>query len=397
MNVTILGSTGSIGCSTLDVIHQVNDADDQRIDVECLIAGGNVDLLAQQARAANAKIAVVRDESRYSDLKAALAGTSIEVAAGEAAILEASSRPVDNTMAAISGTPGLLPTLAAINAGNTILLANKETMVCAGPVVIDLAKKKGVDIIPVDSEHNAIWQVLETGNTVEKVTLTASGGPFREWTLDRMKTASVADALAHPNWSMGAKNSLDSATLMNKGLELIEAAYLFDIDESQIDVLVHRQSIIHAMVSYQDGSVLAQMGAPDMRIPIAHALGGGSRFKTNVERLDLIALAQLDFEAPDHIRFPALHLARLACRNGALGTSVFNAANERAGEAFLAGRCSFLHISDLVQLALEKALDKGNNEMPRSVSCVDDVLHVTALVNRLVDDSLRDRTESFYA
>ena len=388
MKISVLGSTGSIGCSTVSVVEFARSNGNHTVEIDALVAGRDVRKLAEQAIRTNAKLAVVREDSQYENLKAALSGSGIEVAAGEAAVLEASSRPVNKTMAAISGTAGLLPTLAAIDAGNTILLANKETMVCAGPMVKRRAQSKGVNIIPVDSERNAIFQVLEKESPIESMTLTASGGPFRTATLAELETATVEKALAHPNWSMGAKNSLDSATLMNKGLELIEAAYLFDLPEDKIDVLVHPQSIIHAMVAYEDGSVLAQLGMPDMRTPIAYALGFPSRLKTEVKRLKLSEIARLDFEEPDNERFPALELARLACRHGALGTSVFNAANERAGEAFLARKCRFNDISDLVRFALEKSLDKANNEMPRSVENVEDVLGVTQLVRNWIDERL---------
>lgn len=388
MRVSILGSTGSIGRSTLSVIAHVNSLDKEHIEIDALIAGRDAESLARQARTVGARLAVVSDHRQYQVLKHELSGSGIEVAAGEAAVLEAASRPVDKTMAAIAGTAGLLPTLAAIDAGNTILLANKETMVCAGPIVKERARERSVEIIPVDSEHNAIFQVLEKGNRIEKITLTASGGPFRTFSRGEMKNATISAALAHPNWSMGAKNSLDSATLMNKGLELIEAAYLFDLDECQIDVLIHPQSIVHAMVSYIDGSVLAQLGTPDMRIPIAHALGGGDRLETVAKRLDLIEIKHLVFEAPDPVRFPALDLARQAVRHGTAGTSVFNAANEAAGDAFLRGQCGFLDISDLVRFALEKALDSAGNEMPRSVETIEDVLQVSGLVRRWVNECL---------
>lgn len=389
MKLSVLGSTGSIGRSTLSVVEHINSLTPDRFEIDVLIAGQNVDLLAAQAIAMKARHAVIEDESRLEPLRNALSGHDISCGAGQAAVLEAAARPVDKTMAAISGTAGLLPTLAAIDAGNTILLANKETMVCAGPMVLQRARDKGIRIVPVDSEHNAIFQVLEDRNTPEKITLTASGGPFRNASLEELSKATPEMALAHPNWDMGAKNSLDSATMMNKGLELIEACYLFGFPESQIDVLVHPQSIIHSMVSYVDGSVLAQLGVPDMRTPIAHALAWPERIETAVDRLDLGVLSRLDFDRPDDERFPAISLARLASREGALGTCVYNAANEAAGEAFLKGKCGFLSIAENVRFALDKALDRGCNEVPRSVDSIDAVLHVTERVSAWINQNLK--------
>ncbi len=388
MKITVLGSTGSIGESTLSVTSHYNTIEPGAFEIDTLIAGSNADRLASQAIEARASHAVIADDSQFARLKSNLANTGISCAAGAAAALDAAARPVDKTMAAISGTAGLLPTLSAIEAGNTILLANKETMVCAGPLMLERARQNDVAILPVDSEHNAIFQVLENDVTVEKIALTASGGPFRTASMDEMRAAKPATALAHPNWEMGAKNSLDSATMMNKGLELIEAAYLFDLPEARIDVLVHPQSIIHSMVYYTDGSVLAQLSEPDMRTPIAHALSWPRRITTDVKRLDLIKLAQLDFHEPDLHRFPAIRLAREASRAGMLGTCVYNAANEAAGHAFLNGRCGFLDISTLVQDMLEKALDMGSNEMPSAVTSIDDVLLVTQCVNNWIEASL---------
>ena len=388
MKISVLGSTGSIGVSTLDVIDFINQTDDRHIEVDTLVAGQNVDLLARQARKHRPNLAVIEDEARYDELKHLLAGTGIECAVGSSAVLEAMARPVDKVMAAISGTAGLRPTWAAVEAGNDILLANKEAMVCAGPLLKSRATKTGSRIVPVDSEHNAILQCLDGSGRVEKITLTASGGPFRTSDIETMRRATPAKALAHPKWSMGAKNSLDSATLMNKGLELIEAVYLFDIPQSLIDVVIHPQSIIHSMVSYSDGSSIAQLGMPDMRTPIAYALGAPERFPTNVERLNLIELSRLDFEAPDDERFPALTLARRAADAGMKETCIFNAANEAAGAAFLTGRCGFLDISAIVDRCLSEALDRENQEMPHNMSSVDDVLLVTRLVSRSVERQL---------
>ena len=388
MKISILGSTGSIGQSTLKVIEHANKLEPGSFEVEVLIAGSNSQYLAKQALEFNANIAVVANPEAYADLKDHLAGTSIECAAGFDSVIEAAQRPVERCMAAIAGSEGLLPTMAAINAGNTILLANKESMVCAGELMKKAARNKNVEIIPTDSEHNAIFQVLQNKSDVEKMILTASGGPFRTWSLDDLKRANPKQALKHPNWSMGAKITLDSATLMNKGLELIEACYLFDVPEDMIDVVVHPQSIIHSMVAYKDGSVLAQMGMPDMQTPIAYALGCPQRVPTNVDRLDLVALSKLDFEAPDHERFPALNLARKASRAGMLGTCVYNAANEISGERYLRGQCGFMDISLQVGMALEKALDMTDPEMPTSVSSIDDVLQITRRVRYWISHNM---------
>ena len=389
MKLSVLGSTGSIGESTLSVVEYANAETDAGIEVEALIAASNAQRLAEQARQFHAKIAVIADEGKLAELRSALSGTGIAVAAGRQAVLEAAARPVDRCMAAISGTAGLEPTFAALKAGNTILLANKEAMVCAGPLLLQIAKEKGVDIVPVDSEHNAVFQVYQTPDSIERITLTASGGPFRTSDLETMRRATPADALNHPKWDMGAKNSLDSATMMNKGLELIEAAYMFDIPESRIDVLIHPQSIIHSLVSYADGSVLAQMGEPDMRTPIAYALSSPGRLPTEVKRLNLADLARLDFAAPDHARFPAIELARQASREGMLGTSVYNAANEAAGKAFLCEKCGFLDIAEHVRFAMDEVLDRSDPNMPVSVDQIDDALEITEQVFRLIQERVR--------
>lgn len=389
MKVTILGSTGSIGVSTLNVIEYANSLDEHEFEVEALIGGRNAELLIKQAKAFKPKTVVIQDEAQYGTVRAALSDQGVEVAAGDSAVIETASRPVDKVMASISGTCGLRPTMAAIDSGADVLLANKETMVCAGPIMKARAKVSGCSIIPVDSEHNAILQCLDGSQMVEQVTLTASGGPFRDSTLDEIRTATPEQALAHPNWAMGAKNSLDSATMMNKGLELIEAVYLFDIPQTRIDVLIHPQSIIHSMVAYRDGSVIAQMGTPDMRTPIAYALGLPGRIQTDVKRLDLAELSRLDFRTPDDEHFPALRLARLASDAGLLGTCVFNAANEYAGKAFLNGECGFLDISTLVEYSLHRALDRQSTEMPHNVSTVDDALQVTEVVRTWIEDRLQ--------
>ena len=348
--ITVLGSTGSVGTQTIDLLMAAPDA----FAVRALIGGRNVPLLAEQARGLRAELAVISDPALLAPLRAALAGTPIRTAAGEAAVIEAAAMPADWTMAAITGAAGLAPTLSAIRRGGAIALANKEALVCAGDLMMRAVQQAGVTLLPVDSEHNAIFQALETANrgAVEKIVLTASGGPFRTASLEEMRAATPERALRHPIWSMGAKISIDSATMMNKGLELIEAARLFGLPETAIDVLVHPQSVVHGMVCYADGSVLAQMGAPDMRIPIAHALAWPARMPTRSPRLDLAALAQLDFAAPDLVRFPALRLARDALRAGGGAPTLLNAANEVAVAAFLERRIGFLDIAATVEQVL---------------------------------------------
>ncbi len=347
-SITVMGSTGSVGTSTVDLLKRSPEL----FDVEALTANSNVNLLAQQAVELNAKMAVVADEKSYKDLKSALSGKNIEVAAGEEALLEAAARPADQVMAAIVGFAGLAPTLTAIQRGATILLANKEALVCAGDLMVEEVRQNNAILLPVDSEHSAIFQVFdfEHKSGIDHITLTASGGPFRSLSKQEMETVTPQQALAHPNWDMGAKISIDSATMMNKGLELIEAAYLFGLSEDKIEVLIHPQSIIHSTVSYIDGSVLAQMGDPDMRTPIACALSWPERMGTPVKRLNLAEVSKLTFEVPDHDRFPALEIAREALREHK--TIVFNAANEIAVEAFLQTRISFLGISELVRKAV---------------------------------------------
>jgi len=348
--VTVLGATGSIGGNTLDLIRRHPDA----FDVEALTAHSNVDALAEAARATHARLAVVADARAYDDLKAALAGTGIEVAAGHQAVVEAAARPVDWTMAAMVGAAGLEPALAVIRQGGTLALANKETLVCAGALITAEVARHGARVLPVDSEHNAIFQVLDGARpeTVDKLILTASGGPFRTTDPAALNAIRPEQAVAHPNWSMGAKVSVDSATMMNKGLELIEAHHLFQVPEQRIEVLIHPQSIVHSMVAYRDGSVLAQMGVPDMRTPIAHTLAWPTRMRTPVKRLDLAEVGELTFEAPDSRRFPALALARKALQTGGCAPTILNAANEVAVDAFLGGRIGFLDIPGTVESVL---------------------------------------------
>lgn len=351
-SVSILGATGSVGESTCDLLRRGNGA----YRVEALTAHTNVDALARLAIEMKAGFAAIGDPSRYGALRDALAGTGIACGAGPDSLDEAAQRPADWVMSAIVGAAGLSPTLSAIRRGAIVALANKETLVCAGDLVMAEARRHKSVILPVDSEHNAIHQVFdfERPEGVEKIILTASGGPFRLWSEEDMAKATVAEAIAHPNWSMGDKISIDSATLMNKGLELIEACHLFPVNEDQVDVVVHPESIIHSLVSYVDGSVLAQLGSPDMRTPIAYTLAWPERMAGPSPRLDLIQIAKLTFEAPDNKRFPALSLARQAQRSGGQAPAILNAANEVAVRGFLDGAINFLDIVTVVHLTLDQ-------------------------------------------
>ncbi|WP_082108768.1 1-deoxy-D-xylulose-5-phosphate reductoisomerase [Azospirillum thiophilum] len=348
--VTILGSTGSVGTQTVDLVAR----DPDRFPVEALTANRNVDLLARQARQLNARLAVVADPASYAGLKERLSGTGIEAAAGADAVIAAAERPTDWVMAAIVGAAGLGPTLAAVRRGAIVAFANKEVLVCAGALMMEEVKAHGATLLPVDSEHSAIYQVFdfERTSSVSRLILTASGGPFRSRDRAFMATATREQAVAHPTWEMGAKISVDSATMMNKGLELIEAHFLFGIPEERIDVLVHPQSVIHSLVEYVDGSVLAQLGTPDMRTPIAYALGWPARIATPAERLDLVKASTLTFEAPDPVRFPALRLARAALQSGGAAPTILSAANEVAVQAFLDRRIGFLDIERIVEETL---------------------------------------------
>jgi len=349
--VSILGVTGSIGQSTVEVIEELR-AGGAGLEVEAVTAASNLEGLADACRRLRPRYAAVAEASRLADARLALAGLDVEIGAGPLALAEAASRPADWVMSAIVGAAGLEPTLTAVRRGALVALANKECLVCAGPLLLQTARESGATLLPVDSEHNAIFQVLTHPARVERLTLTASGGPFRTWTLEAMASARPEQACAHPNWSMGAKISVDSATLMNKGLELIEASYLFDAPEDRIDVLIHPQSIIHSLVHYSDGSVLAQLSAPDMRTPISYALAWPDRASVATPRLDLAAIAALHFEAPDMARFPALGLARAALKAGPGRAAALNAANEVAVGAFLAGRIRFLDICHIVEEVL---------------------------------------------
>ena len=374
--LTITGSTGSVGQSALSVVEYANNCGDQAaFQIEALTAHSNVQKLACQAIAHQAKLAVIADAALYGDLKQALAGSGIEAAAGADAIAEAACRPVDRVLAAIVGIAGLKSTHAALSAGNSVALANKESMVCAGNLLKAAAIRTGAAIVPTDSEHNAMFQVLERHQDVERLTLTASGGPFLDMPLDRLKTVTPDQACAHPKWSMGRKISVDSASFMNKALELIEAAYLFDMPESRIDVLVHPQSVIHSLVSYIDGSVLAQLGSPDMQTPIAHALSWPDRrIPTTVTRLKLAELGSLDFRPVDEERFPAIAFARTALRSSEAAPIIMNAANEIAVEAFLGGRCGFTDINWIVEAALANSL--GAQSFEATIGSLEEVAEI---------------------
>jgi 1-deoxy-D-xylulose-5-phosphate reductoisomerase len=351
--ITILGSTGSVGTSTMDIIARANGA----FALEALTAHRNVDKLVEQALALRPKLAVIADDSLYGTLKAALAGQGIEVAAGAQALVEAAERPAELVMAAIVGARGLPPVLAAARRGALVAFANKECLVCAGPLMIQEVRRHGATLLPVDSEHNAIYQCLDLNGRegVDRLVLTASGGPFRTADRETMAAATPAQAVAHPTWSMGAKISVDSATMMNKGLEIIEASYLFDMPEARVDVLIHPQSVVHSLVEYADGSVLAQLGTPDMRTPIAYTLAWPRRMPAPSRRLDLVSVGRLEFEPPDPDRFPALRLAREALKRGGGAPAVLNAANEEAVAAFLAERIGFLDIERVVEETLDRA------------------------------------------
>jgi 1-deoxy-D-xylulose-5-phosphate reductoisomerase len=355
--VTVLGSTGSVGVSTLDLFEQAG----AQVEIVALVAGRNVDKLAEQALRWRPQIAVIEDERALPQLRERLAGSGVATAAGAAAVTEAATREAQWVMSAIVGFAGLAPTLAAARTGAVIALANKESLICAGPELLRTAKRAGGAVIPVDSEHSAIFQVFEPQNAaqVSRLILTASGGPFRSWSREQMAAASPEQALAHPNWSMGAKISVDSATMMNKGLEVIEAAYLFAMPPESVDVLIHPQSIVHSLVEYADGSTLAQLGPPDMRTPIACAYAWPDRLAWPTERLDLARIGQLTFEAPDPVRFPALAIAKAALETGGAAPAAMNAADEVAVAAFLQRRIGFLDIARVVAETLERMDAEG--------------------------------------
>ncbi|MBU4528611.1 MAG: 1-deoxy-D-xylulose-5-phosphate reductoisomerase [Hoeflea sp.] len=355
--ISILGSTGSIGRNTLDVMEHLGGRD--AFAVPAITGMGNIELLARQARQTGAGFAATADPDRYAELKSALAGSGIEVGAGPSALIEAGHRDTDLLLAGIVGIAGLAPTLAAVAGGADIALANKECLVSAGDLFTAAMSRGGGRLLPVDSEHNAIFQVLEENqrHAVERIILTASGGPFRDYTREQMAAVTPEIAAAHPNWSMGIKISIDSASMFNKALEMIEARHLFGLRPDQIEVIVHPQSIIHSMVGYSDGSVLAQLGAPDMRHAIGYAISHPRRANLPVERLDFARLARLDFSAPDETRFPALALARIAMQRGGLQGAILNGAKEAALDVFIAGRTGFLDMADIVAETMDRLHD----------------------------------------
>ena len=382
-SVTLLGATGSIGASTVDLLA----AAPERYRVEAVAASRNTAALAAIARKIGARFAAIADPTLYGELKDALAGTGIAAAAGEGAVIEAANWPADWVMGAITGAAGLKPTLAALERGATVALANKECLVCAGALFMRRAGEIGATVLPVDSEHNAIFQSLASGHRsdVRRIILTASGGPFRTWPLEAMRAATLDQALRHPNWSMGPKVTIDSATMMNKGLELIEAHHLFALPASQIDVLVHPQSIVHGLVEFRDGALIAELGSPDMRVPIAHCLAWPDRIDTPAARLDLAKVATLSFEAPDPARFPALRLAREALKLGGGAPTVLNAANEVAVDAFLHRRLGFAGIAGLVEQTLEAS---GRDGLLREPQSIDDALSIDHVSRSLARELL---------
>lgn len=378
--IAILGATGSVGTSTLDLVER----NPERFEVVVVTAATNSEALADIARRTGARLAVVSDRSRLPDLEKGLAGSSCRAAAGEEALIEAAAGEAELVIAAIVGCAGLKPVMAAVEAGRTVALANKEALVTAGALMTGAAQRSGATLLPIDSEHNAIFQCLACGRRedVAKLVLTASGGPFRTASAAAMRDATPAQAVAHPNWSMGAKISVDSATMMNKGLELIEAHYLFGLAPERIEILIHPQSVVHSLVEFVDGSVLAQLGSPDMRIPIAYALAWPERIATPAQRLDLAAVARLDFEAPDLARFPALRLAREALDAGGAAPIVLNAANEIAVARFLAGRIGFTEIATVV----EQAVADSECAAPGSIG---DVLEIDRITRVQVESAMQ--------
>ncbi len=380
-SVTILGATGSVGTSTLDLVEREPD----RFRVVALTANCDVARLAAAAIRTRAEFAVVADEQCLPELQAALTGTGVRAGGGADAIAEAAASGADWTMGAIVGCAGLKPVLSAIEQGGTVVIANKEPLVSAGDVILRAAARSGATLLPADSEHNAIFQCFDATRPegVRRIILTCSGGPFRDWTTDQMRSVTLEQAVKHPNWSMGAKISVDSATMMNKGLELIEAARLFPIAPDRIEIVIHAQSVIHSLVDYVDGSVLAQLGPPDMRTPIAHTLAWPDRMATPMAPLDLVGISRLDFAAPDPVRFPALRLAREALDAGGARPAILNAANEVAVDAFLNRRIRFLEIAAIV----EDTLIRYDPAAPDSV---DAVLAIDADARRLASERVKD-------
>ena len=388
--ISILGSTGSIGTSTLSLFEEAGREGACEVELVALAAGRNAEKLAEQARKWRPELVVIQDESMLPELRERLSGTGLKIAAGRKAVIEAAQLEADWVMSAIVGVAGLEPTMAAARTGAVVALANKESLVCAGPQLLAMAKAAGGTVIPVDSEHAAIFQVLQPdcAERVLKLVLTASGGPFREKSLQEMSGMTPEQAVAHPNWSMGAKISVDSATMFNKGLEMIEASYLFATPPSKIDVLIHPQSIIHSMVEYQDGSTLAQLGPPDMRAPIACAYAWPDRLPWPAPKLDLAQIGQLTFFAPDHERFPALAMARSALERGCGAPAALNAANETAVAAFLDRRIGFLDIAAAVAETLERMDRAGDLVAGADGDAVEVAMMVDQASRRVATDVL---------
>ena len=374
--LAILGATGSVGKSTLDLIER----NSERFEVVAVTAATNAEALADIARRTGARLAVVSDERRLSDLQELLVGSNCRAEAGDEALIEAAAGEAELVIAAIVGCAGLKPVMAAVEAGRTVALANKEALVTAGALMTEAAVRSGATLLPIDSEHNAIFQCLacSRNDDIARIILTASGGPFRTASAEMMRSATPAEAVAHPNWSMGAKISVDSATMMNKGLELIEAHHLFGVPSKRIEIVIHPQSVVHSLVEFVDGSVLAQLGSPDMRIPIAYALAWPERIPTPAQRLDLASIARLEFEEPDLTRFPALRIAREALEAGGSAPVILNAANEAAVSRFLTGSIAFTDIPRLVERALEESVLAA----PNSIA---EVLEIDRLTRQRVD------------
>jgi len=374
--LAILGATGSVGKSTLDLIER----NPERFEVVAVTAATNAEALADIARRTGARLAVVSDERRLSDLQELLVGSNCRAEAGDEALIEAAAGEAELVIAAIVGCAGLKPVMAAVEAGRTVALANKEALVTAGALMTEAAVRSGATLLPIDSEHNAIFQCLacSRNDDIARIILTASGGPFRTASAEMMRSATPAEAVAHPNWSMGAKISVDSATMMNKGLELIEAHHLFGVPSKRIEIVIHPQSVVHSLVEFVDGSVLAQLGSPDMRIPIAYALAWPERIPTPAQRLDLASIARLEFEEPDLTRFPALRIAREALEAGGSAPVILNAANEAAVSRFLTGSIAFTDIPRLVERALEESVLAA----PNSIA---EVLEIDRLTRQRVD------------
>ncbi len=385
--VSIFGATGSIGQNTIDLIARDPDA----YDVVALTGGANIEQLARDARRLKADVAVTAYDTRLDDLRTALAGSGIAAASGQAALTEAAARPADWVMSAIVGAAGLAPGLAALKQGATLALANKETLVCAGPLVLETARAHGARLLPVDSEHSAVFQALvgEDPRAVERIIITASGGAFRDWPVSELANATVEQASSHPNWDMGQRITIDSASMFNKALELIETKEFFGIDPSRIEVLVHPESIVHALVGYCDGAVMAHLGAPDMRHAIGYALHWPDRRALPVNRLDLSQLGQLRFADPDPERYPALRLARAVMERGGLSGAIFNAAKERALDHFIARRIRFLDMADMVASVLDRFETDGSHiDAPLSL---DNVQQTDHLARQWVDEAVVQR------